>query len=110
MGASTSWCGGNSRAGAGLRGGDDAAAAAATTAAAADACLRFFARRSASASESRAFALALTLGFLAAGAMTLIARRHIAGQTGDVCGAAQQMCEIAFLVALCASPSLQAAP
>jgi adenosylcobinamide-GDP ribazoletransferase len=58
---------------------------------------------------ARPFAIALTLGFLAAGVMTLIARRHIGGQTGDVCGAAQQLSEIAFLVALCAAPVAQAA-
>lgn len=54
----------------------------------------------------RAFALALVCGLLAAGYMTLIARRHIGGQTGDVAGAAQQLSEIAFLLALAAAPAL----
>jgi adenosylcobinamide-GDP ribazoletransferase len=35
--------------------------------------------------------------------MTLIARRHIGGQTGDIAGASQQLAEIAFLLTLAAT-------
>lgn len=43
---------------------------------------------------------AVAAAALAAGAMTWIAKRQIGGQTGDIAGAAQQLAEIAFLLAL----------
>lgn len=44
-----------------------------------------------------------SLAALAAGLyMTALSRRHIAGQTGDVAGAAQQLAEVAFLLLLLA--------
>jgi adenosylcobinamide-GDP ribazoletransferase len=55
---------------------------------------------------ARPLAFALAGGFLAAGAMAAMARKQIGGQTGDVAGAAQQLAEIAFLVALTAAPTL----
>ncbi|TNE34381.1 MAG: adenosylcobinamide-GDP ribazoletransferase [Alphaproteobacteria bacterium] len=45
-------------------------------------------------------AVALFAGILGAGAMGLIARRQIGGQTGDVLGAAQQISEVFILLAL----------
>jgi adenosylcobinamide-GDP ribazoletransferase len=44
--------------------------------------------------------LAYVLAALAALAVTMIARRQIGGQTGDVAGAAQQLAEVAFLCGL----------
>lgn len=38
-----------------------------------------------------------------AGAIAVIARRQIGGQTGDVCGAAQQLSDVAVLIALVAT-------
>jgi len=58
-----------------------------------------------SAGPAQAIA-ALLLGAGAALVMTRIARRQIGGQTGDIAGAAQQCCEIAFLLALSARASL----
>lgn len=51
-------------------------------------------------------AIAVVAAFIAAGVMTLIARRQIGGQTGDIAGASQQLAEIAFLIALAARPAL----
>ena len=45
-------------------------------------------------------ALALGLAALAAGWTTRLARRQIGGQTGDVAGACQQLCEVALLLGL----------
>ncbi len=45
---------------------------------------------------------AFILAGLAAGMVTLLSHKQIQGQTGDVAGAAQQMAEIAFLLALSA--------
>ena len=41
--------------------------------------------------------LALVAGGLALGLVRALAMRMIGGQTGDVCGAAQVVCEIAIL-------------
>ena len=45
-------------------------------------------------------ALALALAFVAAIGISELARRQIGGVTGDVAGAAQQLCEIAILLGL----------
>ncbi|MEO0678546.1 MAG: adenosylcobinamide-GDP ribazoletransferase, partial [Pseudomonadota bacterium] len=45
--------------------------------------------------------IALTMA-IAAGLVALVARAKIGGQTGDILGAAQQVCEIAALVTLAA--------
>ncbi|WP_332130185.1 adenosylcobinamide-GDP ribazoletransferase, partial [Azorhizobium caulinodans] len=42
--------------------------------------------------------MALGLSVLALFAMTRLSNRLIGGQTGDVAGAVQQLCEIAFLM------------
>jgi adenosylcobinamide-GDP ribazoletransferase len=47
--------------------------------------------------------IAVVAAFAAAGVMSLIARRHIGGQTGDIAGASQQLAEIAFLLMLAAT-------
>ncbi|HRK67527.1 MAG TPA: adenosylcobinamide-GDP ribazoletransferase, partial [Hyphomonas sp.] len=62
---------------------------------------------SASASATGAAGLGLPAVLAAlflAALMTHISRRKIGGQTGDVAGAAQQLAEIAFLLALVAGP------
>jgi adenosylcobinamide-GDP ribazoletransferase len=46
--------------------------------------------------------LGLSAGVLAAGIVALVARRRIGGWTGDVAGAAEQVFEAAFLLALAA--------
>jgi adenosylcobinamide-GDP ribazoletransferase len=46
--------------------------------------------------------LALVAGFLAAWMLTRIAERQIGGYTGDVCGAATALAELAFLAAVLA--------
>ncbi len=45
-------------------------------------------------------ALACLCAAVTAFGVAWLAKRHIGGQTGDVAGAAQQLCEIAYLVAL----------
>ncbi len=55
--------------------------------------------------ETRALG-ACTAALAAAAIMTHIAFRQIGGQTGDVAGAAQQLSEIAYLVALLVAPGL----
>jgi adenosylcobinamide-GDP ribazoletransferase len=42
------------------------------------------------------------LAAIGAAAIALLARRQIGGQTGDVCGAAQQTAEVAALLAVAA--------
>jgi adenosylcobinamide-GDP ribazoletransferase len=47
--------------------------------------------------------LAILLGAAAVGGIALLARRRLGGYTGDVFGAAQQMAEIAILLAAAAT-------
>ncbi|HEX4769097.1 MAG TPA: adenosylcobinamide-GDP ribazoletransferase [Lichenihabitans sp.] len=49
-------------------------------------------------------ALACLCAAVTAFGVTWQAKRHIGGQTGDVAGAAQQLCEISYLVALLIAP------